>query len=181
MKTYVLIVSRTYPKGHKKEEEHTYFVNKIMYTFYKFKGSEGLFFTAKSFEKCFPDYLYKLHTCRRNYEYWAKIIKEIQDGKAILSLRYWENPKGRSVKGNKQIEFAQLDKDSGIGVQKLEFSASGLIGMIKIDNTFPEIGSYSIYDLAKNDGLSIEDFKDWFKNYDLSEPLILIHFTNFRY
>lgn len=35
--------------------------------------------------------------------------------------------------------------------------------------------------LAKNDGLSLEDFKAWFKNYDLSEPLAIIQFTKFRY
>jgi len=35
--------------------------------------------------------------------------------------------------------------------------------------------------LAKNDGLSLQDFKDWFKGYDFSKPMAIIHFTRFRY
>ena len=35
--------------------------------------------------------------------------------------------------------------------------------------------------LAKNDGLSLEEFKEWFKGYDLSQPMAIIHFTRFRY
>ena len=36
-------------------------------------------------------------------------------------------------------------------------------------------------ELAKNDGLSLEDFTAWFKGYDLSETMAIIHFTPFRY
>jgi hypothetical protein len=35
--------------------------------------------------------------------------------------------------------------------------------------------------LAKNDGLSLKNFKEWFKKYDISEPMAIIHFTKFRY
>ena len=39
-------------------------------------------------------------------------------------------------------------------------------------------GAYpNIEDLAKHDGLSFEDWREWFKGYDLSEPLAIIHFT----
>ena len=38
-----------------------------------------------------------------------------------------------------------------------------------------------LIDLAKNDGLSLDDFKAWFKSYDLSQPMAIIHFTSFRY
>jgi len=55
MKTYVLLVRRTYPKGHKREGENTFFVEKIMHSLFNFNGSEGIFFTAKDFEKCCPD------------------------------------------------------------------------------------------------------------------------------
>ena len=36
-------------------------------------------------------------------------------------------------------------------------------------------------DLAENDGLSFENWADWFKDYDLKQPMAIIHFTNFRY
>ena len=35
--------------------------------------------------------------------------------------------------------------------------------------------------LAKNDGLSFNDWFYWFEKYDLSKPLAIIHFTKFRY
>jgi len=43
-------------------------------------------------------------------------------------------------------------------------------------------GKYVNYlQLANNDGLSAEDFEAWFKGYNLSEPMAIIHFTEFRY
>jgi hypothetical protein len=38
-----------------------------------------------------------------------------------------------------------------------------------------------VTDIPQNDGLSPEDFKEWFKKYDLLEPMAIIHFTKFRY
>jgi hypothetical protein len=35
-------------------------------------------------------------------------------------------------------------------------------------------------DIAKNDGLSFEDFCEWFK-VRTSSPMAIIHFTDFRY
>jgi hypothetical protein len=149
MKTYVLTVSRIFPKTHKRAGDETYFPVEIL---------------NKN----------KIHTIRSNYPFWAKRIKEIQEGKAILSIRYWS---GKPYK-SKQIEFCKLDKDSGIGIQKLEFH--------RLDLEFPSTdgwqGGHLNHDnLSKNDGLSVEDFKEWFKKYDLSKPMAIIHFTDFRY
>lgn len=36
-------------------------------------------------------------------------------------------------------------------------------------------------DLAANDGLFFNDWYDWFKGYDIREPLAIIHLTKFRY
>ena len=35
--------------------------------------------------------------------------------------------------------------------------------------------------LAANDGLSFNDWYEWFKAYDLNKPLAIIHFSEFRY
>ena len=35
--------------------------------------------------------------------------------------------------------------------------------------------------LAANDGLSVSDWLAWFKCYDKTKPLAIIHFTDFRY
>jgi len=43
-------------------------------------------------------------------------------------------------------------------------------------------GKYIDFDkLAANDGLLTEDWYRWFKKYDLSKPMAVIHFTSFRY
>lgn len=150
MKIYVLMISNRFPKTHKRSGELTHFPAKILL------GD-------------------KIHTIRENYKLWAKRIKEVQEGKAILSLRYWSDKPYRS----KQIEFAILDKDSGVGVQKLDFFTNSFI-MTRIDGNF-QYGFFHSDILCKNDGLEWVDFKDWFKNYNLSACMAIIHFTNFRY
>lgn len=171
IKTYVLIVSTDYPKTHKLAGEKTHFPEKILNNEFIYPLSDAITeWDLSGFEP-------KLHTIRANFLLWEKRIWEVHLGKAELSIRIWSGKPYNS----KQIEICRLTHRNRIGVQKIEFSASGLMGMIKIDDGFPENGSYSISELAKNDGLSLEDFKEWFKNYDLSEPLVIIHFTSFRY
>lgn len=164
MKTYVLTVSRYFPATHKRKGEETFFVDKIRFMLGGWNLSEGK--NGK-----------KIHTIRANYELWAKRIKEVQEGKAILSIRYWSGKPYNS----KQVEIWQLDQNSGCGVQKLEFyKDKDEVPSIK----YPLISNLSepdINSIAKNDGLSLEDFKEWFKSYDLSEPMAIIHFTSFRY
>lgn len=142
-KTYVLIVSIKFPSTHKRAGEPTNFDYNIL---------DGV----------------KIHTIRENVELWKKRIEEINQGKAILSIRYWSGAPFRS----KQIELKQL---TYVGYQELE-------SMDLEDGTaYTRIRNLIFLDnLAKNDGLSLEDFKEWFKNYDL-KPKIIIHFTEFRY
>jgi len=118
----------------------------------------------------------KIHTIRGNYEFWENRIKEVQKGNAELSLRYWMHKPYRS----KQHEFYRLGKDDGVGIQKNFFAIDSLEfpRIIKANNqilaVMPKV-------LAENDSLSLKDFKAWFKGYDLSQPMAIIHFTNFRY
>jgi hypothetical protein len=174
MKTYVLIVSRQFPKTHKRAGEQTFFVEKIYSAFKSLVPCEHCFRSSSckiiGGKNCMVDameFVHKLHTIRANYELWKKREKEINEGKAILSIRYWSEKPYRS----KQVEICQLDK---IGVQKLDATMLGWF----IDDYDSDC---TTADLAKNDGLSFEDFKEWFKNYDLSEPMAIIHFTDFRY
>lgn len=152
MKTYVLTVSKTFPKTHKRAGEETGFIDKI-------KGGV------------------KLHTIRANYELWKKRAEEINSGNAILSLRYWSGNPYRS----KQIEFAQLDE---IEVQALIFPEKTLLSATACGPEYPNPTWYfgvNIGELAKNDGLSVADFVEWFRKYDLSKPMAIIHFTDFKY
>lgn len=115
----------------------------------------------------------------------------MNEGKAVLSLRYWTGKPYNS----KQEEFAKLDKDSGIGVQRITMVDHGNFTYIQISNPNKEPHLHSdcvefdsmksefglINRIAENDGLSTGDFKAWFKGYDLSKPMAIIQFTPFRY
>ena len=152
MKTYVLTVSRNFPITHKRAGEETLFVRKI---------KDGI----------------KIHTIRANYPLWKKRFDEINAGRACLSIRYWSGKPYRS----KQVEIVRLTNADEIGIQRLEFDKNkdGCSSMkfYNIDGNFAS----TIEQVANNDGLCIIDFKEWFKGYDLSEPMAIIHFTKFRY
>jgi len=111
----------------------------------------------------------KIHTIRANYDLWKKRIDEVNKGNAIISVRQWTGKPYNS----KQEEKFQLTKDK-VGIQKLRLNPLGWF----IDNIDSDVTTKEI---AKNDGLNYEDFKDWFKKYDLSKPMAIIHFTDFRY
>ena len=111
----------------------------------------------------------KVHTIRANYELWKKKIDEVKSGKAELVLKQWSGLPYRT----KQEKLFIYDKDDNIDVSKLTFSEEK--GFVINDEVF-----VSAEVLAKNDGLSIQDFQDWFKVFP-TEPMAIIHFTGFRY
>lgn len=146
MKTFVLIVSKQFPKTHIRAGESTRFVENI--------------------KRLFSEECEKIHTIRANYKLWSKRAKEINEGKAILSIRYWSDEPYKS----KQVEICRLER---IGVEKLEDPTNFL---------FAPIGNKWVNweEIAKNDGLSFEDFCEWFK-VRTKKPMAVIHFTDFRY
>jgi hypothetical protein len=152
MITYVLTISEFFPKTHNKAGIPTGFINAI---------------SNKT----------KKHTIRGNFQLWQKRFEKIRQGKASLSVRYWVGKPYTS----KQFEVFNFTNTDGIDIQKLEFyeDKDGVPALKYplINNMFePNINS-----VAENDGLSLADFKEWFKGYDLSEPMAIIHFTEFRY
>lgn len=150
LKTYVLTVSREFPSYHPAKGKPTNFPTNILL---------GV----------------KIHTIRANYELWKKRINEVNAGKAVLSIRYWD---GKPYK-DKQREFYQLDKDSGLGVQRLD-GMCFVNHTAFIDETDVDFIPATLEQLANNDGLSLQQFKDWFRKPN-SEPMAIIHFTDFRY
>lgn len=142
-KVFVLTVSKEFQSTHPKKGQPTEFVDKIIC------GS-------------------KIHTIRANYDLWKKRIDLVNEGKAILSLRYWSGKPYNS----KQYEFMILTK---VGIQKLQWK---LFKGWYIDDksTFPGLE----FEIAKNDGLSYQDFYDWFFPWP-TDPCAIIHFTELRY
>ena len=101
-------------------------------------------------------------TIRKNYDNWKRKIDEVKADKAILSVRYWSDKPYRS----KSVEFLDFDKDSEIGVDKF--------------CTYSVFAQAKTSELARNDGLSMKDFLDWFRQFDRRNYAI-VHFTKFRY
>lgn len=90
MKTYVIILSKTFPKSHPLSGQETGFGS-------SFKSGQ------------------KIHTVRGNYPMWEKRLEEVQERRAVLSIRQWTGAPYRSP----QKELARLTGSNGIGVQAL--------------------------------------------------------------
>jgi len=167
IKTFVIMVSRTFPAYHPQKGKYTDFIELIQL---------GLDRDIKFNNR-------KIHTFRGNFPLWKKRIDEVLAGNAVIVLKY--HTLGRYVKGNKQVEFARLDKDSGVGVQEAIYQSEfeqPYDGMaIKCEGGI--FRDFPFYMTAENDGLSQRDFRDWFEKgkYNLTEPMACIHFTSFRY
>jgi hypothetical protein len=110
----------------------------------------------------------KIHTLRANYALWLKRITKIQNGEAFLSIRQWTGKPYYS----QQKELFKLGKHD-VGIQKLENPDNFLFA--PIEGKLVDWGK-----IAENDGLSFEDFCEWFKVRS-SEPMAIIHFSDFRY
>lgn len=152
--TYVLTISENFPKTHSRSGDPTNFVQSI-------------------------SDLIKLHTIRGNYDLWENRFKKIESGEACLSIRVWE---GKPYNSSQKEIFNLTNKD-GIGIQKLESEEMILTSRdcIKTKDGRVFIPRVEMKNLATHDGLSLPDFKEWFKGYDLSEPMAIIHFSRFRY
>ena len=153
MKTYVLVLSKTFPAGHSHAGEETGFKEKFLAAIKKQKGE-----------------WMKEHTIRANCELWKKRFKEIEAGNAQLSIRQWSGQPRRSS----QVEIARLTREDGIGLQELMFDRNP--GLCVIGGA-----AVSCERISYNDGLSLDSWSEWFGNYDKSKPLAVIHFTEYRY
>lgn len=104
----------------------------------------------------------KIHTIRKNSKLWANRAEKINSGEAVLSVRVWTGKPYRS----KQKEVFSFDK---IGTEFINVKKKHKYDIYTLGNTF-----------AKNDGLSVVDFNNWF-DFRPDEVYIIIHFTGFRY
>lgn len=151
MKTYVLTLAKLFQRTHPESGKPTDFKNKLQH------GE-------------------KIHTIRANYMLWKNRVEEVQQGNACISIRQWSGIPYRS----KQQVLDILTSDHNIGIQRLVFhkDKDGMPSLIffDIDGKYIDVAT-----LANNDGLSTENWQNWFIGYDLSKPMAIIQFTNFRY
>jgi len=125
MKTYVLLIAKTFPKNHQLAGDNTHFIDYI---------NNAL---NNNLEQ-------KIHTVRGNYQLWEKRFIQINKGTAQISLRYWSSKPYHS----KQITICNLTKADGIGLQKLRWDEKGL----HVDKLAVNIGDLAKNDgLSKGD------------------------------
>lgn len=121
----------------------------------------------------------KIHTIRRNYDQWKVNSEKMERGKFYLSVRQWSGKPYNSP----QVEIAQIHKP--IGVQSVElYYHSSTDTITAVIDGYEWSGCIETL-LAHNDGLSVQDFKEWFFGKDPKEDKVfkggIIHFTDFRY
>lgn len=166
MKTYNIMLSKVFPATHSRKGEPTYFSQKVQ---------------AGQHPTAFPNEVPKLHTIRENYDLWRDRIAQVQAGEAEICLRQWTGAPYRS----KTVEIMRLDWQDCVGIQKLNFGWHYCEQIPVIEGCYMYGENGSKAELAKNDGLSIEDWQEWFKGHEkdtvYDKPLAIIHFTNFRY
>ncbi len=150
LKTYVLTISKNFLHYHPKAGEATRFKDKIL------SGE-------------------KKHTIRGNYNFWKKRIDAVAQGKAVLSVREWSGKPYHSV----QNTITEFTSKHGVGIQKVtaRFKGENTGSEMKIEGLLQDIND--VISVAENDGLSEDDFLNWF-NKDLLDGAI-IHFSDFRY
>ena len=167
MKTYVITLSKRFPTGHNRAGDLTFFLEALSNALH---NAEATLTVDDADDTSIQIYERKIHTIRANYPLWAKRIAEVERGEACLSIRQWTGKPYRS----KQVEIARLTKEDGVGIQKVELTND-------LAECITGGRHYSYVDIARNDGLHPADWLDWFKGYDLAQPMAIIHFTKFRY
>lgn len=189
MKKYVLTLSKQFPTTHSRKYEDTCFL-------WKFNNGQQW---AKS-PKESPFYNHrgancKLHTIRENYLLWKQRIELINAGTHELHIRQWSARPYNSP----QEEVCVLGKGE-IGYQHLTVQYD--VKNDKLAGVIDQKPFLNFEELANNDGLLLDDWKQWFFGEDISKlkrkykgdktiiPTeqstlkfdgVIIHFTPFRY
>ena len=118
----------------------------------------------------------KIHTIRLNYDLWLKRAENVNNGNAYVSLRQWKGKPYRS----KQFEIARLEKIRIERIDMVHYPDGGIIYQIDW-----QASGFLLKTIARNDGLSKEDFITWFFKHPVKKIQdvkgAIIHFTDFKY
>lgn len=174
-KKVVLTLSSVFPTTHPRKGERTFFKEQLNNAIYGYEGAvieqpnaEPLFISGR-----------KKHTIRENHERWQHNLDKIIDGRFTLSVREWSGKPYASP----QVEIVSLHN---VGYQRITMQYDSETDTLKASVDGKAISD--VAQLAKNDGLTLDDFKHWFfgrkemQGNRVNEFCgIIIHFTDFRY
>jgi hypothetical protein len=166
----VILLSKTFFKGHPKAGQETKFACKVLNELYADRH-----LIPVDFDNYAPNY--KRHTCRINYEYWKKKIDRLKAEGGVLSVREWNEKPYRSP----QEIIVDIPAEN-IDVQKIRIVLCNDKSLLTSVDGKPLFSEF----VAEKDGLSLEDFKAWFlpafkKGKTDVLDIAVIHFTKFRY
>ena len=118
----------------------------------------------------------KIHTIRADQKgWWEKNEEAINSGRKYLSLREWA---GRPYNSSQTI----LGERERIGLQTITMTYSS---EDELPQAWVDGKKVPVEELAKHDGLSVEDFVSWFFGTPLYKGNTfegkIIHLTDFRY
>ncbi len=147
-------------------------LSKLFPLYHKRKGQETHF--AESLKSGM-----KIHTIRANYDRWKHNLDKVIDGGFRLSIREWS---GRSY-NSRQNEIMSVSGGQ-VGYQRISMTYDPMSDELKVVIDGRRLTD--IERLANNDGLSLEDFKQFLFGATKSTEKqlfqgIIIHLTEYRY
>lgn len=151
----VLTFARHFPAGHCRKGEPTYFVEQILNAVMP-RGVNGII-DRNAIDRKVLDIIndFVILDGRLEKHHTIRAGARFKPGD-MASLRVWSNKPYRS----KQIEFAQVEVKK-VWVVRIEFSKD--IIWVQINGGMRTYAFQN--ELAKNDGLELQDFIDWFKGH----------------
>ena len=170
-KKIILTLSKRFPLCHSRKGEPTHFREKLNNTL------NGCQETVSELDGTVVKGR-KIHTIRANSARWKHNISKIDGGGFYLSVRQWSARPYNSP----QEEIFQIH-GNGIGCQRITMSYEPDTKTLKAAIDGKQVAN--VEQLAANDGLPLEDFKEWFFGKEPQEKKlftgIVIHSTPFRY
>lgn len=153
--------SRHFPKGHKREGQPTWFVEKTWKSIWDAHkgGNNPLYPWWEKYDEAFPvtgDFKENIHQHQPKY-HTIRPNSRFKPGETI-SLRVWSDKPYRS----KQIEFAQVEVKKVWNIN-IHIVGKELLWQLPGEGSgaFTTL-SEGLTIIARNDGLEVQDFIDWF-------------------
>lgn len=150
-----IVVSKAYPKVHKRHGEQTHFATKLV------NGE-------------------KLHTIRNNYDLWAVNAEKMKTGNYVLSVRQWSGVPRRS----KQCEIYHTDEEIGVEHITMMYSADDDSIAVCVEDRYlseDEIAQLAKNDGTDVDDFKDWFFCKQRNKQDATFNGVIVHFTPLRY